>query len=384
MVKKVTKKTVSKTAKVQKPKGKVVKSAGIEDMDVSKIKVNEEEKHQSTNLVEINKIQKALSELKKFITKKQEEQESGNQLFEDNLVNHIQISITKKDLFTTKKTFKPKMIKIENRPKTEETPSVALLVRDNIIDKDLLEQIESSELNEIIGEIIPGVELKTTYKQFEKRRQLYSKYDIFLADDALVTSLPKLMGKTFYDSKKIPVPIKIGDKFNIKTVTNQVKKAQNSVIYTLPRSNNLVISLGDVESVNENVIEQVIKHFENEEIKGIFLKSNDSPALPLYEKEDAYTAEDVAEPVKTVAAASTTTTTAIEGLPENIKLSSFEKGLMELVQDEDVPQLLASKIKKSQQKAKAIAKKEKKDEKKKNVKVDAKNKVTKKTVKAKK
>ncbi|ONH64893.1 Proteasome-interacting protein CIC1 [Cyberlindnera fabianii] len=364
MVKKVTKKTVSKSAKVQKPKGKVVKSAGIEDMDVSKIKVNEEEKHQSTNLVEINKIQKALSELKKFITKKQEEQES--------------------DLFTTKKTFKPKMIKIENRPKTEETPSVALLVRDNIIDKDLLEQIESSELNEIIGEIIPGVELKTTYKQFEKRRQLYSKYDIFLADDALVTSLPKLMGKTFYDSKKIPVPIKIGDKFNIKTVTNQVKKAQNSVIYTLPRSNNLVISLGDVESVNENVIEQVIKHFENEEIKGIFLKSNDSPALPLYEKEDAYTAEDVAEPVKTVAAASTTTTTAIEGLPENIKLSSFEKGLMELVQDEDVPQLLASKIKKSQQKAKAIAKKEKKDEKKKNVKVDAKNKVTKKTVKAKK
>lgn len=43
--------------------------------------------------------------------------------------------------------------------------------------------------------------MKSTYKQYEKRRELYSLNDIFLADDSLITTLPKLLGKVFYDSK---------------------------------------------------------------------------------------------------------------------------------------------------------------------------------------
>lgn len=356
MARKVTNKTkvVKKPQAARKPKGKVVKALNVEDVspdareEEPKVAVSKSVK----SLVDDKKISKALSELKKFVANSNKEEESKAQLFEDELTNDLQIIFTKKNLFTSKKNFKPKLIHIQDKPKNEEQPRIVLFIRDDVIDKELLEKIEESELNSLIEQIITGSDLKSTYKQYEKRRELYSLNDIFLADDSLITTLPKLLGKVFYDSKKLPIPIKINkENFSIQSVINQVNKISNSIVYSLPRSNNLSVNLGSIETINESVLKQVIEHFQNEELRSIFIKTNQSPALPLYELDTVYTEDDV-KPTDKEEIKAKESNVSIEGLPENIKLSEFEKGLIELANPTEIPELFSSKIKKSIKKSK--------------------------------
>ncbi len=356
MARKVTNKTkvVKKPQAARKPKGKVVKALNVEDVspdakeEEPKVAVSKSVK----SLVDDKKISKALSELKKFVATSNKEEESKAQLFEDELTNDLQIIFTKKNLFTSKKNFKPKLIHIQDKPKNEEQPRIVLFIRDDVIDKELLEKIEESELNSLIEQIITGSDLKSTYKQYEKRRELYSLNDIFLADDSLITTLPKLLGKVFYDSKKLPIPIKINkENFSIQSVINQVNKISNSIVYSLPRSNNLSVNLGSIETINESVLKQVIEHFQNEELRSIFIKTNQSPALPLYELDTVYTEDDV-KPTDKEEIKAKESNVSIEGLPENIKLSEFEKGLIELANPTEIPELFSSKIKKSIKKSK--------------------------------
>lgn len=356
MARKVTNKTkvVKKPQAARKPKGKVVKALNVEDVSPDakeedpKVTVSKSVK----SLVDDKKISKALSELKKFVANSNKDEESKAQLFEDELTNDLQIIFTKKNLFTSKKNFKPKLIHIQDKPKIEEQPRIVLFIRDDVIDKELLEKIEESELNSLIEQIITGSDLKSTYKQYEKRRELYSLNDIFLADDSLITTLPKLLGKVFYDSKKLPIPIKINkENFSIQSVINQVNKISSSIVYSLPRSNNLSVNLGSIETIDESVLKQVIEHFQNEELRSIFIKTNQSPALPLYELDTVYTEDDV-KPTDKEEIKAQESNVSIEGLPENIKLSEFEKGLIELANPTEIPELFSSKIKKSIKKSK--------------------------------
>ncbi|CCH45264.1 50S ribosomal protein L1 [Wickerhamomyces ciferrii] len=352
---KVVKKTPTKAN--TKPKGSIVKASNVEDVvptlaeEAKAAAKNSKNVSKTDDLVDESKIEKALNELNKFVSKSNEESESKDgktQLFDDELSDNLQLIFTKKDLFSTKKNFKPKLIKVDNKPKSEEEPKVILFIRDGIVDSKILDQIESSELNNILTKIIAGSELKTTYKQYEKRRELFSNNDIFLADDSLITSLPKLLGKTFYESNKIPIPIKISkDNFSIKATFNHIQKVLNSIVYHIPRSNNLSINLGSIESINKSLISQVIQHFKDEELRSIFIKTNQSPALPLYEVSEVYTEEDLEQNQKSNDKVIKSNNEAIEGLPENIKLSEFEKGLLELANPKEVPQIFASKIKKS-------------------------------------
>ena len=61
----------------------------------------------------------------------------------------------------------------------------------------------SSRITRVIG----LSKLKARYKSFESRRQLLSEHDIFLADDRIITILPRILGKIFFESTKRPVPI---------------------------------------------------------------------------------------------------------------------------------------------------------------------------------
>jgi hypothetical protein len=51
--------------------------------------------------------------------------------------------------------------------------------------------------------------LKLKYSRFEQRRNLLKSYEIFLCDYKVYMILKKLLGKSFYTSKKFPIPIKI-------------------------------------------------------------------------------------------------------------------------------------------------------------------------------
>ena len=61
-----------------------------------------------------------------------------------------------------------------------------------------------------INRVLGLAKLKSKYKTFEARRQLLSEYDIFLADDRIITYLPGLLGKTFYKTtSKRPIPLNL-------------------------------------------------------------------------------------------------------------------------------------------------------------------------------
>ena len=64
----------------------------------------------------------------------------------------------------------------------------------------------SSRINRVIG----ITKLKAKYKSYESRRQLLAEYDVFLADDRIITYLPKTLGKIFYKgTSKRPIPVNL-------------------------------------------------------------------------------------------------------------------------------------------------------------------------------
>jgi ribosome biogenesis protein UTP30 len=66
--------------------------------------------------------------------------------------------------------------------------------------KDLL---ASSEHNiKFVNRVVDTDKLRGKWKPFEARRNLARENDIWLADERIVPSLPKLLGKVFFDAKK--------------------------------------------------------------------------------------------------------------------------------------------------------------------------------------
>lgn len=65
--------------------------------------------------------------------------------------------------------------------------------------------------------------LKARYKSYESRRQLLAEHEVFLADDRIITLLPKILGKIFYDhSSKRPIPV------NFQPSKSQRKESSSS------------------------------------------------------------------------------------------------------------------------------------------------------------
>ena len=63
-------------------------------------------------------------------------------------------------------------------------------------------------LSKRITKIIGIKKLEAKYRSFESRRQLRDSYDLFLADDRIITYLAKSLGKTFYSTTaKRPIPV---------------------------------------------------------------------------------------------------------------------------------------------------------------------------------
>ncbi|GAB7349074.1 hypothetical protein MBLNU459_g8033t1 [Dothideomycetes sp. NU459] len=70
-----------------------------------------------------------------------------------------------------------------------------------------------AQLSAKVARVIGITKLKAKYKSYESRRQLYGEYDVFLADDRIVTYLPATLGKIFYDkTAKRPVPVSLQGK----------------------------------------------------------------------------------------------------------------------------------------------------------------------------
>jgi ribosome biogenesis protein UTP30 len=73
--------------------------------------------------------------------------------------------------------------------------------------------------------------LRKKHAQYEQRRELLAKYNIFMADDRILPMLSKALGKDFFKAKKLPIPITLTRK---EALPFAIQKALSATFMTIP------------------------------------------------------------------------------------------------------------------------------------------------------
>lgn len=188
------------------------------------------------------KVLKASSALLRHITTKQEEKEktaAKKTLIGDNdddsdagdtpIHNEpVWLILTTKKHVVDKNRLKPGKISVPHSLNSSPSLRICLITADpqravkDVVADPSFPQSLSSRIDKIIG----YSKLKAKYQSFESRRQLLAEHDVFLADDRIIMRLVSTLGKTFYQSSKRPIPIRIGgiEKVDGKKVKKDPKK----------------------------------------------------------------------------------------------------------------------------------------------------------------
>ena len=110
---------------------------------------------------------------------------------------------------------------------------------------------------------------------------------MFMCDDRILPLMPKALGKTFFQKKKHPVPVKVTGKKVHKCITG----ARDSTYFYLGWGQCSAIRVAkttmEVDEIVENILAVVdsVKNFIPQKMKGIqaiHIKTVDSIALPIY------------------------------------------------------------------------------------------------------
>ena len=317
-------------------------------------------KNVSPQAIPSDRVEKAIEELNKYTSAEKADEKKSLLEDEDELNKALSLIVVNTKPFTgASKNFKPKLFAVKNSLyapwKDASATSVkdfkTLLIlkdsdKDLVSEDDLFEALDESKIT--IDEIITGKDLKTTYKAFEARRAFVSQFSLILADDSIVTSLPKLLGGKAY-SKLETTPISIKTQankgFSKVTLTNSIKKVYlNQLPAKVPRGTTMNIHLGNLEwfspeQIAENIEEITKKLIEQYDIRSIFIKTNQSPVLPLYYNNDV-----IAELAKAQkeAVGHANESVKIDGV--EVQLSNFDKALMEIANPKELSNIFSKQI----------------------------------------
>ncbi|KAI9054882.1 hypothetical protein LZ554_002026 [Drepanopeziza brunnea f. sp. 'monogermtubi'] len=249
----------------------------------------------------------------------------------------IWLQLTTKKHIIDQKKFKPIKIALPHALNTSSTTTICLITADpQRTYKDLIaSDAFPSELATRITRVVGVQKLKKKWNQYESQRKLFAEHDIFLADDRVITQLPKLLGKTFYKSQsKRPIPVSIMEPVpktngkriaktkeeakektggrgaaNAKSVANEITKAIASAVVNLTPSTNTAVRVGyahwDAEKLAANVgavslalIEKYVpKKWRG--VRSLHIKGPETAALPIWladelwvDEKDVLTEED--------------------------------------------------------------------------------------------
>ncbi|KIW01698.1 uncharacterized protein PV09_06877 [Verruconis gallopava] len=245
-------------------------------------------------------------------------------------------------VFTAKKhildsnRLKPGKIKVPHPVLTSDDSKICLITCDPPAGrptayKDLVASPAfPAELKQRITKVIAISRLKAKYgKSFEAKRQLLAEYDIFLADERIITGLPMILGKVFFKStSKRPIPVDLTGKLRYagegrpdktklpakkKGVASEIigapadiaaeieKTLQTTLVHLAPSATTSVkAALADwtpkdvaenVEAIVEKMVEQYIpKKWRG--VKSIHIKTPTSAALPIWLADELWVDEN--------------------------------------------------------------------------------------------
>ncbi|CAG8542433.1 2055_t:CDS:10 [Paraglomus brasilianum] len=115
--------------------------------------------------------------------------------------------------------------------------------------KKLLKEKEVTKIDKVIG-------LKKLRKKFaspEKKRKLCDGYELFLADDKIIVSLPKLLGKYFFKRKKQPISVRMG----VKDLKAEIDKACTSTYMHISPGTCFAVKVATTEMIPEQVTDNL-------------------------------------------------------------------------------------------------------------------------------
>lgn len=347
-------KTPAKTSKSASVEGTPVKSPAASKAKKAQKAAPKTTSQKEFGYVSKSQASKALDELKKFIVRSKEsaaqEKPEKADLFadEDDIEENsdLVVKFQLKKPYTKKAQFKPKLIELTKPYKNVGGKTkTCLFLRDQFITND--EEVEKIEAAQIptLSKILTLTQLKTIYKTFEKRRELRKEYDLFVVDDAILSSLPSTLGKIFYqNTPKFPVHIRVAStkspkELSHQTLTNQINKVLSSTAFLPPVGTEISLPIGNLgpdfteEELLSN-IEKVLKEFPQELLVTVGLQAADSPVLPLYYADKIYDDADVLENV------------ADKDVAEDADSEDvYTKALLELADENTVKQVLGKTLK---------------------------------------
>lgn len=190
------------------------------------------------------------------------------------------------------KKVKPVKLEVKHawRDAEDEALNVCLITKDPHAQyKETVSGLGLKSISKIMG----VGKLRTDYKPFEVRRQLCNGYDLFLADERVLPLLPKLLGKTFFDKKKLPIPVDISKK-QPEALKKELTEAIQCTTLNFSTGPCVSIKIGVTKQtaaeLKENtsaVLEQAIKKIPGgwKNIRSIHMKTATSLSLPVYAPE---------------------------------------------------------------------------------------------------
>jgi len=139
-----------------------------------------------------------------------------------------------------------------------------------------------------VEEFIPLIRLKREFREFETKRKLCDSYDLFLCDDRVAKFLPKLLGKTFYQKKKMPINVKLDAK-HVKSSFHRVLNSVHGLITGAGSSQSMTVSHSGLtaEQTAANIIE-VVKRLVTiipggwTNLRNLYITTTNTTSVPIF------------------------------------------------------------------------------------------------------
>ena len=139
-----------------------------------------------------------------------------------------------------------------------------------------------------VHKVLKLSKLASDYRPFEAKRKLCDSYDLFFAEKSIVPLLPRLLGKSFFKKRKIPVPVDL-KKGSCK---EQVERACSSAMLFMRTGTCSVVRVAKVRMERDEIVENVVAAIEGAvevvpkkwgNVRSLHLKLLESLALPVYQ-----------------------------------------------------------------------------------------------------
>ncbi|KDD75440.1 ribosomal protein L1p/L10e [Helicosporidium sp. ATCC 50920] len=229
-----------------------------------------------------DQVLKASTSLLKYVGKRKEK--STNLLEDDEL---LFLTVALKKVPHAPRKDMPHSIPIPHPLYTGEEIDICLIVADRKEGHKASKEKVRAEVPGV-AKVVGMSKLGSKYESYEAKRKLCNSYDLFFADDRIITKLPKLLGKTFFKKKKQPVPVRLSK----SDWAGEISKARKCTYFFWTGGPTLSIRVGRSSQTAEEIADNALKVIQYctqkvpkkwDGIKALFLKTGKSVALPVYQ-----------------------------------------------------------------------------------------------------